>query len=119
MRRGCKGSVKCHFCGDVETVNHLFISCSVARFIWRILQCTYNFVKKPDSVKDLFGDWLRSFGKEEKKLVVVGAAAVIWTIWNARSEIFFEKKRIHDPFVLIHRVACFTNSWAILKTARK
>ena len=70
-------------------------------------------------MKDLFGDWLRSFGKEEKKLVVVGAAAVIWTIWNARSEICFEKKRIHDPFVLIHRVACFTNSWAILQTKQE
>ena len=56
VRRGWKGSVNCHFCGDVETINHLFISCSVARLIWSIFHCTYNFNRKPESVKDLFGD---------------------------------------------------------------
>ena len=68
VRRGWKGSVNSYFCGEVEIINHLFISFSIARLIWSILYCNYKFCQKPDCVKELFRGWLRSFEKEKKEI---------------------------------------------------
>ena len=115
VRRGWKGPVSCHFCGAVETIDHLFVSCSTAKLIWNILLCALNFDRKPESVKDLFGEWIRKFNKRKKGLIVVRVDAVLWSIWNVRNEICFENKEIHDPIFLIHRVPHMITSWAILQ----
>ena len=96
-------------------MDHFFISCFVAKLIWSILFCAFNIGRKPDSVQDLFGGWLRSFYKRRKGLIIVGIDAVLWAIWKVRNEICFENKTIHDPFVLMHRVTQLINSWAILQ----
>jgi hypothetical protein len=75
-----------------ETVEHLFISCSVARLIWSILQRAFSFRLIPYTVKDLFGCWLSSFDKEKNKLAVVGIAALFPIIWKFRNQVCFEKK---------------------------
>ena len=115
IKRGWKGSANCHFCGGVESTDHIFISCSVAKLIWSIMLCAFDVGRKPESVQDLFGGWLRRFVKKKKSLIIVGIAALLWAIWNARNEICFENKKIHDPFVIIHRVTQLINSWAILQ----
>jgi hypothetical protein len=74
VRKGWHGDDTCHFCGMKETVDHLFMSCSVTRLIWSILQCASDFRLIPNNVSDLFG-WLSGFNKEKKKLVIVGIAA--------------------------------------------
>ena len=114
LRRGWKGNSLCHFCGNLETVDHLFISCSTARMIWSILRCAFNFSKTPDSIQELFGTWLNSFSKEKRKMVLAGAAAILWTLWNARNAICFDNKKIHDPTIQIHMVIHWINSWSIL-----
>ena len=115
LRRGWKGNPLCHFCGGLETVDHLFISCSAARLIWSVLRCAFNLNTIPDSMEGLFGTWLNSFNAGKKNMVLVGVAAVLWSIWNARNEICFDNKKIHDPMVLVHRVIHWINLWSMLQ----
>jgi hypothetical protein len=37
QKRNCQGSKKYAFCDSDETIQHLFISCHYARFMWRLV----------------------------------------------------------------------------------
>jgi hypothetical protein len=76
-KRNWKGPLNCVFCGLPESIDHLFFQCSVARFIWRIIQTALNFNSIPNNVENLFGSWINSFCKTEKSLVLFGCGAVI------------------------------------------
>ena len=51
LHRGWKGDEKCPFCGREESINHLFISCSVARLLWNILKSAFNLTDIPDELE--------------------------------------------------------------------
>lgn len=71
LKRGWKGSKQCIFCGQDETIDHLFFKCSGAVLIWNLLKYAFDLNAIPDSLTVCFGSWLRSFPKENKILVLV------------------------------------------------
>lgn len=48
-------------------------------------------------------------------LLSVGISAVMWSIWNRRNDIGFERKSVLDPFVIVYRACSLINSWVILQ----
>ena len=100
--RGWSGDDKCPFCGREETVNHLFISCSVARLLWNILKCAFNLTDIPDDLDLVMRIWAKTFGKEERGLVLMGTSAICWTIWKLRNSVVFDNNRINDPYVPVN-----------------
>jgi hypothetical protein len=66
FKRHWQGNLDCVFCGLLESINHLFFQCSVARFVWRIFQIAFNLISTPRDTADLFGPWINSFCKTEK-----------------------------------------------------
>ena len=41
-KRGWKGDPHCCLCGRLETTNHIFFSCSLARFVWSSLGLAFQ-----------------------------------------------------------------------------
>jgi hypothetical protein len=68
----------------------LIFYCHFARFLWRAVQVTFN-IAMPTSVVDLFNDWAYGVGIRFKKLLLVGATALCWTMWTSRNEMVFDK----------------------------
>ena len=56
---------KCVFCNADESVQPLFISCTFASNIWRLVHFTFN-VYPPTSVSNMFGSWLNGIDKYTK-----------------------------------------------------
>jgi hypothetical protein len=67
FKRHWQGNLDCIFCGLLEYIDHLLFHCLVARFIWRIVQIAFNLTSTPKDTTDLFGPWINSFYKTEKK----------------------------------------------------
>lgn len=44
---GWKGDTCCQFCGLEETIDHLFVQCPLARFLWNIVTCAFNLPPLP------------------------------------------------------------------------
>jgi hypothetical protein len=65
-KKSWRGNLDCVFCGLLESIDHLFFQCSVARFIWRIVQSALYLNSTPSSADDLFGPWINRFNKTEK-----------------------------------------------------
>lgn len=58
---------------------------------------------------------MTQFGKEKKMKLSVGIYAMLWSIWNCRNDICFERIRAIIRFVMIPKTCYLINSWSILQ----
>lgn len=115
LKRGWQGEKTCVFCGKDESVNHFLFTCSVASLMWSLLQCTFGLRKTPASIEECLGTWIKSFLKEDKKLVLVGISALFWTLWKCRNGVIFDNKFFTDPMTLIKLMCRWILDWSILQ----
>jgi hypothetical protein len=43
------------------------------------------------NITNLFGNWLNGIDKKTKERIHVGVCALVWTIWNCRNEVVFNR----------------------------
>jgi hypothetical protein len=80
LRRGWTGDSHCHFCSKEESIDHLLFSCALAKLIWQVILCAFQLVRPQENTSDLFGNWIKSFPKNQMQLVMCGASAVCWVL---------------------------------------
>jgi hypothetical protein len=47
-------------------------------------------------------------------IICVGAAAVMWSLWNIRNKLIFEAKNLKSPADAMYRVISYLQTWRIL-----
>ena len=62
-RRNWYGSLKCCFCMKNESIQHIFVKCHYARFLWRALQFSSG-LNTPLSISHMFENWLMGVDKK-------------------------------------------------------
>jgi cellulose synthase/poly-beta-1,6-N-acetylglucosamine synthase-like glycosyltransferase len=77
--RNWQGSKKCCFCAQDESIQHLFISCPIAKIVWRIVYMAFNIIP-PANITNLFGNWLAGVEKKDKVQIRVGICGLLWAI---------------------------------------
>lgn len=100
LHRGSKGPKKCVFCGLDESIDHLFLQCCVARFVWRVMWCTFNISQIPTSMQQMC-DWIYSFNSKNMKLPAISIAALCWKILKTGKLACFRSKYPSDPTNLV------------------
>lgn len=115
LKRGWKGDKCCFFCGQDESIDHLFFTCSVARLIWSLLKCAFDLNSIPLNLNDCFDRWIKTFPKLDKRLVLVGVSALFWSIWKCRNDIVFNRRKFCDPMVIVKLMCTWINDWAVLQ----
>jgi hypothetical protein len=80
LRKGWTGDPHCHFYSKTESINHLLFSCALAKLIWQVILCAFQLVRPLENTSDLFGNWIKSFPKNQRHLVMCGASAVCWML---------------------------------------
>jgi hypothetical protein len=73
-------------------------------------------VRPPESVEDLFEAWIKSFLKNQRNLVLCGAAAICWTLWKTRNDACFNNKKSNYSTNVIYRLCNLLSGWSILQT---
>jgi hypothetical protein len=76
VNQNCHGSTQRVFCHQDEMINHLFFHCQFARSIWSLIQVA-STLYPPTSVANIFGSWLHGIDLRFRRLMRVGALAVI------------------------------------------
>jgi hypothetical protein len=110
-KRKWKGGTECCFCSAHENIHHLFFDCPVAWLIWSIVSITFD-IRKPRSVNDIFGVWLRGFQYKQRNCVLLGVAAVCWAIWLSRNDVVFQRSKPNLCLQVIFRGAFWIRSWS-------
>jgi hypothetical protein len=54
-RRNWNGSLKCYFCDQDETIQHLLIKCPLAKIVWCIAHMAFS-ISPPKNITNLFGN---------------------------------------------------------------
>ena len=64
---------------NVETIDHLFFTCFIDRYIRGVVRCSFNFNYVPVSF-DALTAWLESFDLNDRLMLSSGIAALIWAL---------------------------------------
>ena len=102
------------FCSNVESIEHLFFSCSVARYVWSVMRCAFMLKSIPIGFYDL-PRWLETFRVEDRFLILTGVASLIWAIWKTRNNACFNRINPQDPTFIIFMMSYLISYWAGLQ----
>lgn len=116
IHRGWKGDSKCQICVLDESIDHLFLHCPLARFLWGITKCAFDLPALPGSFPDIWASWIYLFAGKTRKMVMVGVAGLFWALWNTRNEACFRNVRLLSPIGAVKRFCYCLNLWSILQT---
>src|SRR4051812_21319998 len=96
-KRKWLGDPSCSFCNKLESTQHLFFGCSVAKCIRRSIGVALGTELCPANVWQ-FNVWCYKFLPNLKRFYTIGLPAVVWAIWLARNRATFENENIQTPF---------------------
>ena len=102
------------FCSNVESVDHLFFTCPVARFLWGIVRCAFAFRTVPVKF-DSLPSWLVIFPVKDTVLILVGVAELIWAIWKTQNNACFNGVILQDLTSIVFLIAHFISYCAGLQ----
>ena len=109
--RGWVGPSNCQFCSQDETIDHLFLNCTLAQRVWFWLGKSQEYMQQWYTLDDIIKFSLSmSTIKRQGFLLVV--SAVCWTIWKHRNERCFDHyqvKTVRSVIFLIKSLLCY---WA-------
>jgi hypothetical protein len=101
---------RCALCDAIEDVNHIFITCSLAKFMWsfirQLLDCAWspaNFPQFSAIVANLLGG--------QQRVIWALFAAQSWALWLTRNKLSIESKLIKHPADVIFKTLVFLQLW--------
>ena len=95
-KRNWQGSVKYCLCSSVETIQHLFFYCYLARFVWNTVHITYG-IQPPANFINMLSSQLHGLSLKLINQILLGAAALCWSIWLNRNDMIFNKAKPNTP----------------------
>lgn len=114
IRRGWKGKGSCCLCDRVESVDHLFFKCHLAKFVWGIRQEIFDLGSCPRSLEDLSSSWLRGKGPLPNMLLMFLFAGFAWALWITRNKMAIEKIFVKSPSDVIYVGISLLQRWSTL-----
>lgn len=77
--RKSKKSEKCKYCGKLETRNHLFFNCNIAKMIWVWVRVSLRWSERPTSLQS-FEEMGVGLGKKSNFVSFFIIASVGWSL---------------------------------------
>ena len=109
LKRGWKGDGHCCFCGELETVDHIFFQCHLAR-----LKEIFPGISIPKSLMDFSETWLQGKGPLSLCLIMFIFTCFSWALWTSRNKMAIVKKFPKAPTNIIYVALSFMQKWSIL-----
>jgi hypothetical protein len=107
-KRGMPKPLECSLCKEIETVRHLFFECLISELLWDMV-----FVVLGIRVTDFLSiasRWLCNTRHLQFNFV---SSAIIWSIWNNRNSIVFNRKTWLNMKQVWHLALSYMRSWKI------
>ena len=71
-------------------------------------------IQPPSSIANMFGPRLNGFRPKLKSRILVGAAAICWTIWLNRNDMVFKGGKSNTFLQVIFRAIYWIRTWSLL-----
>lgn len=113
-KKKLKGSDKCCLCGVIETVDHIFFKCVLAKMSWSVIITVFGLHEFPTSIKNLTETWLAGKRPLPIKLILFIFAGFAWALWNTRNKMAIEQVFPKAPTDIIFIALSFMQRWSTL-----
>ena len=114
VRRNWNGDRQCCFCRYTETIQHLFLDCAYAKYLWRAIHILFG-IAPPRDINDLFIRWSKIANQKYNSLLLTAASALCWAIWLTRNEVVFDKCKPKSFLQVLFRGTHWLRQWARLQ----
>jgi hypothetical protein len=108
------GNTRCSFCHSPESIQHLFLDCLYAKFLWCTVHVLFG-IPPPQSIDDLFNRWSKMASNKHNSLLLTTASALCWTVWITRNQVVFDKCRPKSFLHVLFRGTHWLRQWAKLQ----
>jgi hypothetical protein len=113
LSRHGPGNGNCALCGERETADHIFFTCSLAMFSWsvtrQILGCSWCPASFPQFFAIIF-----NFTGRARRTIWCLFLAQSWALWLTRNKLTMEAKLIRHPADTIFKTLFCLQQWLIL-----
>ena len=113
-RRNWNGDTRCSFYHSPESIQHLFLDCFYAKFLWRAVHLMFA-ISPPKSIDDLFNRWSKTGGNKHNSLLLTTTSALCWVVWMTRNKIVFDKCKPKFFLQVLFRGTHWLRQWARLQ----
>jgi hypothetical protein len=86
----------------------------MAKALWRAIHMVLG-LKPPTSTRNIFGAWHKQSGREFRSLLLIGAAALCWSLWLTRNELVFDKCSPKSILQVVFRATHWLRQWGLLQ----
>jgi hypothetical protein len=97
-----------------ESIQHLFFDCPYARFVWQVIQVSFN-ITPPINIHHMFTWWMQGVEKKLRYKILVGSCTLCWALWLSRNDVIFDKVRVSNPMQVIFCVMYRIRLWTSLQ----
>jgi hypothetical protein len=113
VKRQSEDDLTCVFCDELETCNHLFFECVVAKAAWNEIKfCAGSTVTIVD-INSLAKFW---DNKRDDSALNMIHVALLWVLWLTQNDMCFKRNNWSRMQVIWRRLACTLAQWGILLT---
>ena len=113
-KKGWKGAKHCEFCDSIEKVDHFFFLVPYLGSYGVFWGCSLGNQRFPVSFLDLCQNQLPNYTGEDRVVVMLGVAALLWSIWKTRNKSCFQSLLPRDPTNVIFTLCSTLDSWTVL-----
>ena len=112
-KRKWRGSEKCNLCEKAETVDHIFFSCVLAKFVWVCFKEALGWDRELTSWQDFLDNWI-PLGCRDYSSKLFLSTIVFWALWIIRNKRVIEGKFPRYPTELLIKSNKFLQKWKVL-----
>jgi hypothetical protein len=80
----------------------------------RVIHITFG-LSILNNIKHIFGGWVQEMNDNDRKLLLIGMGAILWSIWLNQNDIVFNKTSISTYIHIIFRATYWTRAWSVFQ----
>jgi hypothetical protein len=100
-------------CGQVESTEHIFVDCVLAKYGWSVLRDALEWPNTPNNLEELNCKLVEGSDRENANFVFV-FGCLAWSLWLLRNDLIFNNFVATSPDVCVFRTISFMWRWRIL-----
>lgn len=112
-KRNWKGNERCCLCRTLESNDHIFFKCHLAKSVWTCFKEALGWDRVPNSLTEVLENWI-PLGAHDYHVKLFMLVITLWGIWTVRNKMAIEKsfpRESRDVFIKIFK---FMQKWRIL-----
>jgi hypothetical protein len=112
-KRNWEGPIECKMCGQIESKEHIFVDCALARYGWNVFRDVLAWSSTPDSLEELSSKLVEGNERENGNFIYI-FGSLAWSLRLLRNDLIFNNLVALSPDVCIFRTISFMQRWRIL-----